>query len=81
MQSWEANLSPFCPYIKGSLETKNQPILRKLGHRGEDSTLLEPLGEQIMEGSPEIFGAESYNVDHPTIHGSKIGPLLMLKVL
>lgn len=67
-------------------EAGNQSILKKLCHSGEDSTLLEHLGEQIWwrltraTKNNQLFGAESY-INFPTIHGGKIALLFMSRVL
>lgn len=59
------------------METRNQPILRKLGHWEEDSS--EALSEQKREAS-EGYGVKSHNVDLSTMCDNRTEPLLMPKV-
>lgn len=59
------------------METRNQPILRKLDHWEEDSS--EVLSEQKREASGG-YGVKSYKVDLSTMCGNRTEPLLMSKV-
>ena len=59
------------------METRNQPVLRKLGHWEDGSS--EALSEQKTEAS-EGYGVKSYNVDLSTMHSDRTDPLLMPKV-